>query len=245
MKRRLDQLLVELGHCESREKAKRLVLAGSVRVSGYEKLKPGQTIPVDAEITVKNPPRFVGRGGYKIEHALAHFGVDPKGRIAADIGASTGGFTDCLLQQGAQKVYTFDVGTNQLVWKLRSDPRVVAREKINCRHLSADDIPELVDLVVIDVSFISLTLILGPAFSILKPGGDLLCLIKPQFELARDQVGKGGIVRDDSLREQAPEKIQQFVTNELAKDWRGLTDSPISGTDGNHEYLAWLNNTSA
>ncbi len=245
MKRRLDQLLVELGHCESREKAKRLVLAGSVRVSGYEKLKPGQTIPVDAEITVKDPPRFVGRGGYKIEHALAHFGVDPKGRIAADIGASTGGFTDCLLQQGAQKVYTFDVGTNQLVWKLRSDPRVVAREKINCRHLSADDIPELVDLVVIDVSFISLTLILGPAFSILKPGGDLLCLIKPQFELARDQVGKGGIVRDDSLREQAPEKIQQFVTNELAKDWRGLTDSPISGTDGNHEYLAWLKNTSA
>ena len=245
MKRRLDQLLVELGHCESREKAKRLVLAGSVRVSGYEKLKPGQTIPVDAEITVKDPPRFVGRGGYKIEHALAHFGIDPKGRIAADIGASTGGFTDCLLQQGAQKVYTFDVGTNQLVWKLRSDPRVVAREKINCRHLSADDIPELVDLVVIDVSFISLTLILGPAFSILKPGGDLLCLIKPQFELARDQVGKGGIVRDDSLREQAPEKIQQFVTNELAKDWRGLTDSPISGTDGNHEYLAWLKNTSA
>ena len=245
MKRRLDQLLVELGHCESREKAKRLVLAGSVRVSGYEKLKPGQTIPVDAEITVKDPPRFVGRGGYKIEHALAHFGVDPKGRIAADIGASTGGFTDCLLQQGAQKVYTFDVGTNQLVWKLRSDPRVVAREKINCRHLSADDIPELVDLVVIDVSFISLTLILGPAFSILMPGGDLLCLIKPQFELARDQVGKGGIVRDDSLREQAPEKIQQFVTNELAKDWRGLTDSPISGTDGNHEYLAWLKNTSA
>ena len=245
MKRRLDQLLVELGHCESREKAKRLVLAGSVRVSGYEKLKPGQTIPVDAEITVKDPPRFVGRGGYKIEHALAHFGIDPKGRIAADIGASTGGFTDCLLQQGAQKVYTFDVGTNQLVWKLRSDPRVVAREKINCRHLSADDIPELVDLVVIDVSFISLTLILGPAFSILKPGGDLLCLIKPQFELARDQVGKGGIVRDDSLREQAPEKIQHFVTNELAKDWRGLTDSPISGTDGNHEYLAWLKNTSA
>lgn len=245
MKKRLDQLLVELGHCESREKAKRLVLAGSVRVSGYEKLKPGQNISIDAEISVKDPPKFVGRGGFKIEHALAHFGVDPKGRVAADIGASTGGFTDCLLQQGADKVYTFDVGTNQLVWKLRSDPRVVAREQINCRYLTADDLPELVDLVVIDVSFISLTLILGPAFSILKPDGDLLCLIKPQFELARDQVGKGGIVRDQSLREQAPEKIRRFVTDELAKDWRGLTDSPISGTDGNHEYLAWLKNTSA
>lgn len=244
MKKRLDQLLVELGHCESREKAKRLILAGSVQVSGYDKLKPGQNIATDAEISVRDAPRFVGRGGFKIEHALEHFEINPAGLVAADIGASTGGFTDCLLQQGAEKVYTLDVGTNQLVWKLRSDPRVVAREQINCRHLTPDDIPERVDLVVIDVSFISLTLILGPAFSILKPGGDLLCLIKPQFELARDQVGKGGIVRDDTLRELAPEKIRKFVTNELAKDWRGLTDSPISGTDGNHEYLAWLQNTS-
>ena len=122
---------------------------------------------------------------------------------------------------------------------------MIAREKFNCRHLSAEDLPELVDLVVIDVSFISLRLILGPAFSILRPGGDLLCLIKPQFELERDQVGKGGIVRDDALRALAPEKIHRFVSDDLAKDWRGLTDSPITGTDGNHEYLAWLRNTSA
>jgi 23S rRNA (cytidine1920-2'-O)/16S rRNA (cytidine1409-2'-O)-methyltransferase len=226
-------------------KAKRLVLANSVRVAGIENLKPGLKVPADAEITLRDVPRFVGRGGLKIEHALEHFAIDPAGCTAADIGASTGGFTDCLLQRGAQKVYTLDVGTNQLAWKIRSDPRVIAREQYNCRHLSPDDLPELVDLIVIDVSFISLTLILGPAFSILKPGGDLLCLIKPQFELERKQVGKGGIIRDESLRAQAPEKIQRFVSEKLAKDWRGLTDSPITGTDGNHEYLAWLRNTSA
>ena len=245
MKQRLDQLLVEQGHCDSREKAKRLVLANSVRVAGVENLKPGLRIPVDAKITIRDAPRFVGRGGLKIEQALKHFRIDPNGCVAADIGASTGGFTDCLLQHGAEKVYTFDVGTNQLAWKIRSDARVVAREQFNCRHLSPSDLPELVDLVVIDVSFISLTLILGPAFSILKPEGNLLCLIKPQFELEREQVGKGGIVRDSGLREQAPEKIHRFVRDHLAKDWCGLTDSPITGTDGNHEYLAWLRNTSA
>lgn len=245
MKQRLDQLLVEQGHCDSREKAKRLVLANSVRVAGLENLKPGLKVPVDAEITLRDVPKFVGRGGLKIEHGLDHFSIDPGGSTAADIGASTGGFTDCLLQRGAEKVYTFDVGTNQLAWKIRSDPRVIAREQFNCRHLTPADLAELVDLVVIDVSFISLTLILGPAFSILKPGGDILCLIKPQFELRREQVGKGGIIRDESLRAEAPKKIHRFVRDDLAKDWCGLTDSPITGTDGNHEYLAWLRNTSA
>lgn len=245
MKQRLDQLLVEQGHCDSREIAKRLVLANSVSVKGIENLKPGLKVPVDAEITLRDKPKFVGRGGLKIEHALEHFGIDPAGCIAADIGASTGGFTDCLLQQGAARVYAFDVGTNQLAWKLRTDERVIEREKFNCRHLTADDVPEPVDLVVIDVSFISLTRILGPAFSILRSDGDLVCLIKPQFELQRDQVGKGGVVRDEQLRTSAAEKIHRFVSDDLAKDWRGLTESPISGADGNREYLAWLRNTSA
>ncbi len=245
MKQRLDQLLFERGLCESREKAKRLVLANAVRVAGVENLKPGLKVPVDCGISLRETPKFVGRGGFKIEHALDHFGVDARDCVAADIGASTGGFTDCLLQRGAARVYTFDVGTNQLVWKIRSDPRVIAREQFNCRNLSAGDVTEAVDLVVIDVSFISLRLILGPAFSILRPDGDLLCLIKPQFELEREQVGRGGIVRDDGLRALAPEKIHRFVSDDLAKEWRGLTDSPITGTDGNREYLAWLRNTSA
>lgn len=245
MKVRLDQLLFARGLCESREKARRLILAGEVRVEGVANPKPGLQVAEDVVVAVKEPPKYVGRGGFKLEGALDHFGIDPAGFVVLDIGASTGGFTDCLLQRGAARAYTLDVGTNQLAWKIRSDPRVIAREQFNARHLVAEDLPEMVDLIVIDVSFISLTLILGPAFSVLKPGGAVVCLIKPQFELSRDQVGKGGIVRKEELRRAAVEKIRHHAETELAKQWHGVVPSPISGADGNQEYLAWLGNPSA
>lgn len=240
-KERLDQLMCRRGLCDSREAAKRLVLAGEVRVEGVEgALKPGMKVDEALAIEVKARPKFVGRGGLKLEGALEAFGIDPVGKVALDAGASTGGFTDCLLQRGAARVHAYDVGTNQLAWKLRSDPRVVSREGFNLRHLRPEDLPEPVDLVVVDVSFISLTLVLGPLFGVLKSGGDLVCLIKPQFELRREQIGKGGIVRDPGLREEAVERIRRHVVEELGKCWRAVVPSPISGTDGNVEFLAWL-----
>ena len=240
-KERLDQAMHRRGLCESREMAKRLILAGEVLVDGHGDLfKPGQKVADDVEIVVKSRPKYVGRGGLKLEKALDEFGIDPTGLVVLDAGASTGGFTDCVLQRGAEKVYAYDVGKNQLAWKLRSDPRVVSQEGFNVRHMTPEDLPEQVDLVVIDVSFISLTKILGPVFSVLKSGGDVICLIKPQFELKRDQIGKGGIVRDPELHEEAVAKIQNFVTTELGKNWQAVTQSPISGTDGNIEFLAWL-----
>lgn len=237
-KLRLDQLLVQRELCDSREQARRLILAGEVICDTLTPLKPGAKVPEDLPLSLKQRPRFVGRGGEKLEGALSSFSIAVEGRIAADIGASTGGFTDCLLQHGATRVYAFDVGTNQLAWKLRQDPRVVSREQFNCRDLCVADIGQLVDIVVIDVSFISLTKILPAAFGVLKPDGDLVCLIKPQFELTRDEVGKGGIVREDSLRIKALDKIRDFVTD-LNKRWREAMDSPISGSDGNREFLAW------
>jgi len=240
-KERLDQLIVSRGLSDSREQARRLIIAGEVRVEGYGGLlKPGQKVADDIEIILKNRPKFVGRGGLKIEKALDHFEINPKGMIVLDAGASTGGFTDCILQRGAEKVYAYDVGKNQLAWKLRSDPRVVSREGFNIRHMEPTDIPELVDLVVIDVSFISLTLILPPVFRVLNPEGVVICLIKPQFELKREQVGKGGIVKDPDLHDQAVEKIRLFVTDEMKKQWKGSTTSPINGGDGNVEFLALL-----
>ncbi|MDF1849900.1 MAG: TlyA family RNA methyltransferase [Verrucomicrobiales bacterium] len=240
-KERLDQLLHRRGLCDSREMAKRLILAGEVRVEGLQgNLKPGQKVEEDAEVVIKNRPRYVSRGGLKIEKAIEHFGISPSGKVVLDAGASTGGFTDCVLQHGAEKVYAFDVGKNQLAWKIRQDPRVVSREGFNIRHMKPSDLPESVDLVVIDVSFISLTLILGPVFDVLKPNGDVLCLIKPQFELRKEQVGKGGIVREPALHEEAIEKIRSFVVDEMGKSWQGFTESPINGTDGNVEFLAWL-----
>ncbi len=240
-KERLDQALHRLGFCDSREMAKRLILAGEVRVEGVDgNLKPGQKIEEDAEIILKSKPKYVSRGGLKLERALDEFEIEMQGLVMLDAGASTGGFTDCALQRGAKRVYAYDVGKNQLAWKIRSDERVVSREGINIRHMTDVDLPEKVDLVVIDVSFISLTLILGPVFSVLKPEGSVVCLIKPQFELKRDQIGKGGIVRDKELHEEAVEKIRSFVLNDLGKSWHGLTQSPISGTDGNIEFLAWL-----
>ncbi|RFC46506.1 MAG: 23S rRNA (cytidine1920-2'-O)/16S rRNA (cytidine1409-2'-O)-methyltransferase [Verrucomicrobia bacterium] len=240
MSQRLDQLLVERGLADSREQAKRLILAGEVTVEGVPSPKPGQKVPTDAVILLKEKPRYVSRGGLKLEAALDAFALDVTGRVGIDIGSSTGGFTDCLLQRGALRIHAFDVGTNQLAWKLRQDPRVRSREKFNCRDLSLAETGEPGGIVVIDVSFISLTLILPAAFRVLDPAGDLVCLIKPQFELERADIGKGGIVRDSSLHHRAVSKIQDFITSTLDKAWKGIIDSPITGTDGNREFLAWL-----
>jgi 23S rRNA (cytidine1920-2'-O)/16S rRNA (cytidine1409-2'-O)-methyltransferase len=245
MKQRLDQLLVARGLCDSREQGKRLIMAGEVLVNDQPMTKPGQLVPADAELRVKTPPRYVSRGGFKLEGALQHFGVAAEGKVCLDVGASTGGFTDCLLQHGAAKVFAYDVGTNQLVWKLRSDPRVVSRENFNVRHMTPQDVPELVDLIVADVSFISLTLVLPPALAVLKAGGEALVLIKPQFELSREEIGQGGIVRDPVLHEKACQKIEAFIKAQPGLEWKGLIESPIKGTDGNREFLAWIVKASA
>lgn len=239
-KSRLDQLLVQRRLCDSREQAKRLILAGEVVVEGRQDLKPGLNVADDVEIHVKEKPKFVSRGGLKLERALDEFKIDVTGKIGVDIGSSTGGFTDCLLQRGAGRVHAFDVGTNQLVWKLREDPRVLVREKFNCRDLTPADVGEAAGIVVIDVSFISLTKILPAAFGVLAADGDLICLIKPQFELERGEVGKGGIVRAAARHRKAIDKIRRFAIDDLNKQWRGLADSPITGADGNREFLAWI-----
>ncbi|MFM2242333.1 MAG: hypothetical protein RLZ97_1188 [Verrucomicrobiota bacterium] len=232
-------LLVARGLCETREQAKRLVLAGEVRTGDRIIDKPSSKIDDAAPLEVKEKLRYVGRGGLKMEGALDAFGISPDGWVCLDIGASTGGFTDCLLQRGALRVHAVDVGTNQLAWKIRSDPRVVVKEQFNARGLTEADLGERVRLVVIDVSFISLTKILPAAFGVLEDGGGIVCLIKPQFELERDDIGKGGIVRDPALHERAVSKIRDFVAAQ-GREWRGLIDSPITGTDGNREFLAWL-----
>ncbi len=239
-KQRVDALLVARGLCDSREQAKRLIMAGEV-MTGTERItKPSQKLEDDADLSVKEKPRYVGRGGLKLEGALKAFELDPTGWVCADLGASTGGFTDCLLQHGAVKVHAIDVGTNQLVWKLRSDERVVSKERFNARHLTVDDLGEQVMLVVMDLSFISLTKVLPAAFGILADGGSVVSLVKPQFELSREEVGKGGIVRDPELHQKAVEKIRSFVEDELGRTWKGVITSPITGTDGNVEFLAWM-----
>jgi 23S rRNA (cytidine1920-2'-O)/16S rRNA (cytidine1409-2'-O)-methyltransferase len=202
--------------------------------------KPSTKLPTDAELSIKEKPKYVGRGGLKIEGALDTFHIDPTGMTCLDVGASTGGFTDCLLQYGATKVHAVDVGTNQLVWKLRNDPRVIVKEKFNARYMTPADIGDPIDLAVTDVSFISLTKILPPMFSCLKPDGQIVCLIKPQFELNREDISKGGIVRDPELHQRAVDKIHHFVTEELGHTWIEYIDSPIKGTEGNREFLAWL-----
>ena len=239
-KERADSLLVSRGLCDSREQAKRLILAGEVMAGTTVVAKPSTKLPHDTELKVKERPKYVGRGGLKMEGALDAFGIDPTGMTCLDVGASTGGFTDCLLQRGAVKVHAVDVGTNQLVWKLRNDPRVVVKEKFNARHMTPEDIGDPIDLAVTDVSFISLTKILPPMFSTLKEGGQIVCLIKPQFELNREDISKGGIVKDPELHQRAVSKIHDFVTGELRHTWIECIDSPIKGTDGNREFLAWL-----
>ena len=246
MKARLDQLLVARGLYESREKAQRAIMAGEVKVDGRVVDKAGTKVAEDTPIEVKAPEKYVGRGGFKLEGALREFRIEPAGWTCLDIGASTGGFTDCLLQHGAAKVWAIDVGHDQLAWRIRSDPRVEVREGLNARYLSRDDIPELFELIVIDVSFISLTLILPPAVSLLKPGGVILPLIKPQFELRREQVARGGVVREPALHAEAVERVRKFVAAELGTvEWCGVIESPLKGGEGNTEFLAWLRAQSA
>jgi len=238
-KLRLDHLLVEKGLFTSREQAQRAIMAGEVKVGTRTAAKPSQLLEPEAAIAVKPARRYVGRGALKLEGALHHFGIDVDGKIALDIGASTGGFTDCLLQRGAAKVYAVDVGRGQLAWRIRNDPRVIVLEKLNARFLSRQHIPELVDLCVIDVSFISLTLILPGAFDLITPSGVILALIKPQFELQRADVGKGGIVRDPELQQRAQDNIVTFATR-LGHVVTGIVPSAIKGADGNQEFFACL-----
>ncbi len=236
-KSRLDALLVSRGLFESREKAQRALMAGSIDVNGRRDAKPGDRVRIDAAINVLEAERFVSRGGLKLEAALDAFAIDPAGRVCLDIGASTGGFTDCLLQRGAAKVHALDVGHSQMHWKIRSDARVVTKEGLNCRRLAFGDVGERVWLAVADVSFISLTLILPPAFELLEPEGSMVFLIKPQFELSREAVSRGGIVTDPALHEAAVEKIRAFAAD-AGWRWLGVIDSPILGATGNREFLA-------
>lgn len=235
---RLDVLLVEKGLVDTRARARAVIMAGSVFVAGERVDKAGAVVKDDAEIVLKGETlKYISRGGLKLEAALDAFGVDVAGKTAVDLGSSTGGFTDCLLQRGASKVYAIDAGRGQLDWKLRNDPRVVSMEKFNARYLKPEDIGgEPVGIAVIDVSFISLTKIIPPAAGVLAPGGALIALIKPQFEVGKGEVGKGGIVRDESKRREVVDKITAFVSG-LGLDVKGVVESPITGADGNVEYL--------
>jgi 23S rRNA (cytidine1920-2'-O)/16S rRNA (cytidine1409-2'-O)-methyltransferase len=236
---RLDQLLVARGFFETREQARRAVLAGYVSVGTRTAAKPSELLEEGTALVIKPSRKYVGRGALKLEPALDHFHIDVQGKTALDIGASTGGFTDCLLQRGAGRVYAIDVGYRQLHWKLRSDPRVVVIEKLNARFLTREQVSELVDLCVIDVSFISLTLILPNAFALMKSDGVILALIKPQFELQRSDVGKGGIVRDPRLHQKAQDKIVAFVSD-LGHVVAGIVPAGITGADGNQEFFACM-----
>ena len=243
-KLRLDQLLVGKGLFASREQARRAIMAGDIMVGTRTAAKPSELLEEETTITVKPTRKYVGRGALKLEAALDHFNIDVSKKTALDIGASTGGFTDCMLQRAAKKVYAVDVGYGQLDWKLRNDPRVIVLEKVNARSLSHEHIPELVDLCVIDVSFISLTLILPNAFDLLTPTGVILALIKPQFELQRSEVRKGGIVRDPGLHQKAQDKIVAFVTR-LGHMVIGTVPAAITGADGNQEFFACMRKQSA
>src|SRR5437016_8462138 len=243
-KLRLDQLLVGKGLFASREQARRSIMAGNVMVGTRIAAKPSELLDERAVIAVTPSRKYVGRGALKLEAALDHFNIDVAGKKALDIGASTGGFTDCMLQRGACKVYAVDVGQGQLDWKLRNDPRVIVLEKVNARSLSREQIPELVDICVIDVSFISLTLVLPNALDLITSSGVILTLIKPQFELQRSDVGKGGIVRDPTLHQKAQDKIVAFVT-QLGHVVTGVVPSGIKGADGNQEFFACMRKRSA
>jgi len=238
MRKRLDVVLVERGHAETRQRAQALILAGDVRVNGQVIRHAGKLVEESADIVIRAPLPYVSRGGWKLAGALDAFALNPRDCICADVGASTGGFTDCLLQRGAARVYALDVGYGQLAWKLRTDPRVVVMERVNIRHLAA--LPEPIDLAVVDVSFISLMLVLPVVQKLLRPRGECLALIKPQFEAGRAQVGKGGIVREPRVQRATLEKIAQFAHT---TGWgvRGVCRSPITGTEGNVEFFIHLN----
>ncbi len=238
-KTRLDRLLVERGLAPSREQARRLIMAGEVQVGGRVVDKPGRLVPEDAPVEVRRQPRYVSRGGLKLEAALDRFGLDVSGKVVVDVGASTGGFTDCLLQRGAAKVYAVDVGYGQLAWKLRQDPRVIPLERTNIRYLEALPGGELADLAVIDASFIGLRLVLPATLRLLKPDGQVIALVKPQFEAGRQDVGKGGVVRDPQVHRRVLEEVAALA-QELGLTVAGLTVSPAPGPAGNVEFLIWL-----
>ena len=234
---RADQLLVQRGLAESRTRAQALILAGNVFSGDRRVAKAGDLLPEDAELTVKGRDHpWVSRGGVKLDHGLTHFGFDVAGALALDVGSSTGGFTDVLLSRGAAKVYAVDVGTNQLAWKLRNDPRVIVHEKTNARNLDVTIIPEPVDIIVCDASFIALSKVLGAALDLARPGARLVALVKPQFEAGRGEVGKGGVVRDPEIHRRVCDDAAEWVA---FKGWDvlGVTPSPITGPEGNVEFL--------
>ena len=234
---RLDQLLVERGLVSSREKARALILAGQVRVDGQKIDKAGKAVTSDARLELIEKLRYVGRGGLKLEAALDHFHISAAGKICLDVGSSTGGFTDCLLQRGAARVYAVDVGTAQLDWKLRNDARVVVHEKVNARYLSRQEVPEPIDLAVADVSFISVTMLIEPIASLLAKDAEMVILVKPQFELERQQVGKGGIIRDPELHAQACHRVEEAVRQRGFQT--AIIPSPVLGAEGNQEFLLY------
>jgi 23S rRNA (cytidine1920-2'-O)/16S rRNA (cytidine1409-2'-O)-methyltransferase len=245
---RLDQAMVERGLCESREKAKRAIMAGQVRINGQVARKPSDGAGPKDELTLEKPEQYVSRGGNKLEHGLKQFRIDVKGWAAIDLGASTGGFTDCLLQQGAVRIYAVDVGQGQLSWKLRTDPRVVVMEKINARTLTAAHFPPTfrpVDLVAIDCSFISLRKILPSTIALLRPFGKIVALIKPQFEAGRKEADKGaGVIRDSQIHRRVLRELAEFVATLPGLQWVDTTESPVLGPAGNKEFLALIEKSS-
>jgi 23S rRNA (cytidine1920-2'-O)/16S rRNA (cytidine1409-2'-O)-methyltransferase len=244
----LDQALVEQGLCETREKAKRAILAGTVRVNDQVARKPGDTVKMADRLTLTMPERYVSRGGFKLDHALTFFDVTVHGRTVIDLGASTGGFTDCLLQRGAARVYAIDVGHGQLAWKLRHDSRVVVMEKVNARELTAHSFPvsfEPTHLVVIDCSFISLRKLLPNAVALLAPCGSIVALIKPQFEAGKFEADRGaGVITDPAIHARVLKELEQFVET-LPLAWKGVTESPLLGPAGNKEFFVLLEKTGA
>ncbi len=237
-KQRLDQWLVAHQMVDSRELAQRLIMAGEVSVNGQRALKASQTVAEDAQVILASKPRFVSRGGEKLQGAFDVFPINVNGLCCLDVGASTGGFTDCLLQHGARRVLSIDVGTNQLHYRLRTDPRVWSKEQFNARYLTSKDLPEVPEFGVTDVSFISLKLILPPMVSVLAPGSQIISLIKPQFEAGREFVPHG-VVRDEAVRLRVVEEIKCFGIEELDLEWLGCEQSPLLGPEGNVEFLAW------
>ncbi|MCD7775727.1 MAG: TlyA family RNA methyltransferase [Clostridiales bacterium] len=238
-KTRLDLRIFELGLAESREKAKAFIMANKVYVNGVKVVKAGTFVADNDKIEVRGSSEFVSRGGYKLKKALSVFSIDLNGKTCMDIGASTGGFTDCMLQNGAAKVYSVDVGYGQLAWKLRSDPRVINLERTNVRYITEEQVPDKIDFASVDVSFISLCLVIPAFYPLLTDGGECVCLIKPQFEAGREKVGKKGVVRDKSVHIEVIEKIYNFVI-ESGFFVSGLDFSPIKGPEGNIEYLIHL-----
>lgn len=241
---RLDQVLVDRGLCESREKAKRAVMAGLVRVNGHVAAKASDSIRESDQIELSGGEKFVSRGGHKLEHALEHFHVEVAGVTAIDLGASTGGFTDCLLQRGAAKVFAVDVGQGQLAWKLRTDPRVFVMEKTNARTLVPEHFPRPfvpADLIVIDCSFISLRKILPAAIALVRPLGKVVALIKPQFEAGREEADRGeGVISDPAVHARVLGELEEFVAGMNDVNWRGVTESPLLGPAGNKEFLVLI-----